>query len=181
MPNIEENKKLVIDILKSTGRFNIDKLIDALEKSDFFEAPASTRFHLSYKGGLVEHSINVFNVLQKLNDTFKINIPYESVVIVGLLHDVCKTNIYHWNDKKQQYQLKVLAPKEHGKRSVKLLKKYIQLTLKEEEMIKWHMNHYTWDGNFKKEEDRLKDVCPEAYLAYFADHISSLFLEGDGK
>ena len=50
-----------IYLLKNTKRENIDKLIEWLEKeTDFFSAPASTKYHLNYEGGLLVHSLNVF-------------------------------------------------------------------------------------------------------------------------
>jgi len=177
MIEINRNKEKIINLLYSVEREGMKELIDALQKSDFFIAPASTIYHLNCKGGLAYHSLSVYKTLKKLCEEFDIEIPIDSVLIVGLLHDVCKIGIYVWNEKENQYKKKILAPKNHGERSIQLLSKYINLTDKEKDMIRWHMNHYTWDGNFKKEEDRLKKECPEAYLAYFADHISTLFLE----
>lgn len=63
---MSDNKKRFIDLLKSTKREGIDKLIDFLEKTDFFTAPASTRFHSSYEGGLLQHSLNVYDCLLDL-------------------------------------------------------------------------------------------------------------------
>ncbi len=107
---MSDNKKRFIDLLKSTKREGIDKLIDFLEKTDFFTAPASTRFHSSYEGGLLQHSLNVYDCLLNLAlasdanpekdlDFFaagmKIDtVPKESIIIVALLHDLCKTNFY---------------------------------------------------------------------------------------
>lgn len=179
MIHIEGNKESIKVLLKSTNRPNIDKLINALEKNDYFEAPASTIYHLNCKGGLAYHSLSVYNTLKELNDIFNINIPQESLIIVGLLHDVCKINIYGWNEESKMFYKKSQAPKEHGLRSVSMLKQVIELTEKEEYMIRWHMQYYTWDGNFKLNEDNIKKKHPEAYLAYFADHISTLFLEDE--
>jgi 23S rRNA maturation-related 3'-5' exoribonuclease YhaM len=79
-----------------------DKLLDYLlsKSSDFFTAPASTRFHGAYEGGLVEHSINVFNCLkdylsrERVKDIYEMNYDDESLAIVALLHDLCKINCY---------------------------------------------------------------------------------------
>ena len=177
MINIEENKRIIIDLLKSTNRPNIDKLIRALEKNDYFEAPASTIYHLHVPGGLAYHSLSVYYTLKKLCEIFEIDIPQDSIIIVGLLHDVCKINIYGWNDETKMYYKKSQAPKEHGVRSIQMLNQVIELTEKEEYMIRWHMQYYTWDGNFKANENDIKKKHPEAYLAYFADHLSTLFLE----
>lgn len=60
------NKERFIELLRSTKREGIEKLIDFLEKTDFFTAPASTRFHSSYEGGLLQHSLNVYDCLVNL-------------------------------------------------------------------------------------------------------------------
>ena len=85
-----------IQLLESTKREGIEDLIDFLKKSDFFKAPASTRFHGSYEKGLMEHSMKVYEILKhKVETSFvPINIPQESLIIIALLHDICKTNFY---------------------------------------------------------------------------------------
>lgn len=89
-------KEKYLELLKTVKREGIDELINFLEKSDFFKAPASTRFHGDYEGGLVEHSIKVYEILKhKVENCIEpINIPEESIIIIGLLHDICKTNFY---------------------------------------------------------------------------------------
>ena len=91
------NKERFIELLRSTKREGIEKLIDFLEKTDFFTAPASTRFHSSYEGGLLQHSLNVYDCLVNLGTTtgdvqeFQTagmrldSIPQESIIIVALL------------------------------------------------------------------------------------------------
>lgn len=100
------NKERFIELLRSTKREGIEKLIDFLEKTDFFTAPASTRFHMSCEGGLLQHSLNVYDCLVNLGTTtgdvqeFQAagmrldSIPQESIIIVALLHDLCKVNFY---------------------------------------------------------------------------------------
>lgn len=82
-------------------RKGADALLDLLEnKSNFFKDPASSRYHLAYPGGLVEHSINVYKRLHWLCEVEdKFNLPFqmpseESIAIVGLLHDICKADTY---------------------------------------------------------------------------------------
>lgn len=89
-------KEQFLELLKKVKREGIDELIQFLEKSDFFIAPASTRFHGNHEGGLVEHSIKVYEILKHKveNSILKIDIPEESIIIIGLLHDICKTNFY---------------------------------------------------------------------------------------
>ena len=94
MTNTEENKVRFINLLKSTNRTSIENVIDWLESTDFFEAPASTQYHENYTGGLCEHSLKVYDTLERLNKEFDIGIDYKSRIIISLLHDVCKANVY---------------------------------------------------------------------------------------
>ena len=77
-----------------------ERLLDYLLKSDFFTAPASTRFHGAYAGGLVEHSLNVFDCLsdylqrERVKEVYQLSCDMETVAIVALLHDVCKIDCY---------------------------------------------------------------------------------------
>ncbi len=111
-------KQKFIEILKSTNRKGIDNVLSKLEESGFYEAPASTKFHLSYKGGLLEHSMNVYNaalvlkqqavcwlpdhkkqlgdlnLLCRFNMALDEELPLDSIAICTLLHDVCKTDVY---------------------------------------------------------------------------------------
>ena len=95
------NKDKFIEIYRSCiTREGSDKLLDFLCKSDFFTAPASTRFHGSYEGGLLEHSLNVYECLcdfvkrPRFRDKYGFSFSDESVAIVALLHDLCKVNFY---------------------------------------------------------------------------------------
>lgn len=79
---------------------NIDGLLDMLEDSDFFKAPASTRFHCAHEGGLVAHSLNVYSMLKSMNksvyEAFGMTSPYDedTIRIVSLFHDISKMNYY---------------------------------------------------------------------------------------
>lgn len=97
--NIEENKKLFLDLVGSIERDGIKELVAFLEKSDFFTAPASTRFHCSLPGGLALHSLNVYHMFEHKckSEPFKSilgDMPEDSRKIITLLHDVCKTYMY---------------------------------------------------------------------------------------
>lgn len=179
MINIEKNKKIIIDLLKSTKRKNIDALIRAMEKSDFFIAPASAKYHLAEQGGLAQHSLNVYQTFRDLCDKYKIQLPQTTIIIVGLLHDICKVHNYIYNPITKKFRRRLISSKDHGSKSVRMITKYIELDAKEEALIRWHMARYTWDGNFKAMEYDLKKEHPEVYMLYFADHISTLYLEED--
>ena len=95
---IEENKNTIIELLSSIKRegSNISGLIYKLESTDFFTAPASTKYHNCFKGGLADHSLNVYYNLKSLvrNKHLEEEIPEESIIICGLLHDISKMNLY---------------------------------------------------------------------------------------
>ena len=95
---LKENQEKFCELLRSIERkgANIEGLISKLESSDFFEAPASAKYHNSMKGGLVDHCLNVYYNLESLvkNKHLQDLIPEESIIICGLLHDMVKMNYY---------------------------------------------------------------------------------------
>ena len=145
-------KEEFINLLKSTKREGIENLIAFLEKTDFFTAPASTRFHGSYEGGLLEHSMKVYELLdKKIKQTYlDINVDDATIKIVALLHDICKLNFYKvdyrnaknelgvW-EKVPYYTIEDTIPYGHGEKSVMMLTEYIKLTSEEKYSIRWHM------------------------------------------
>lgn len=153
-------KEHYINLLKSTKRQGINNLIKYLESSDFFTAPASSVYHGSYKGGLLEHSLNVYNCLmyeyENIKDSdFEIpTITEDSLIIVSLLHDICKVNCYvestrnvknektgQW-EKVPIYKREPLFPMGHGGKSVFIAQQFIQLSPEEAQAIYWHMQAY---------------------------------------
>ena len=148
-----ENKNNYINLLKSTDRENIDKVIDWLESTDFFEAPASTMYHENYTGGLCEHSLKVYDNMVKLKQEFKFDIDDEQIIIMTLLHDVCKVNTYTKDKKNQKigqnwetvdfWKRNDDYPIGHGQKSIILLQKTgFILTDLEILSIVAHMNGY---------------------------------------
>ena len=164
-------KEKFLEILKQVKREGIEELIQFLEKSDFFIAPASTRFHGDHEGGLVEHSIKVYEILKHKvkNCIMDIAIPEESIIIIGLLHDICKTNFYKvdfrnaknalgvW-EKVPYYTVEDTIPFGHGEKSVMMLTEYIKLTNEEKYAIRWHMGF--------SEPKELYGTLGEAYKKY---------------
>lgn len=131
-----------------------DKLLEWLEtKSDFFTAPASTKYHCSYEGGLCEHSLNVYERLKKLCDMQNSNaVGNETIAIVSLLHDVCKTGYYTkemrnvkengiWVQK-PFYAVEDKVPFGHGEKSVYIISSFMKLTREEAMAIRWHMGGF---------------------------------------
>lgn len=141
---------------ENISRPGADKLLSYIESTDFFTAPASTRFHLSREGGLVEHSVNVFYRLKELceyeatrNPNFQMP-SMETISICSLLHDMCKANFYTVemrNKKNEQgfwervpvYTVDDQLPFGHGEKSTYIVSSFIKLTREEAMAIRWHM------------------------------------------
>ena len=98
--NLEQNLETFVQIFNQyIKREGAGNLLDWLINSDFFTAPASTKFHSAYEGGLCEHSLKVFDryvriLKMEYGDDFSQYISMESVAIIALLHDVCKVDFY---------------------------------------------------------------------------------------
>ena len=153
MTNKDLNKERFISLLKTTNRAGIDKIITWLESTDFFEAPASTQYHENYTGGLCEHSLKVYDTFEILHKTFDINMNISSIILMSLLHDVCKANCYTKEKKNVKigqnwtqvdyWKFDDDNPLGHGHKSVILLQQH-GLTLNDLEIqsIITHMNGY---------------------------------------
>ena len=174
-------------------RDGADKLLDWLERSDFFTAPASTRRHNAFKGGLCEHSINVYKRLVKLlaleyGENWQKKVSPESVAIIGLLHDVCKVDTYVedfrnvkdddgvWR-KKPCYKVEDSLPYGHGEKSVYIISAFMRLTREEALAINWHMGEF--DIRVQNGSYMISDVFykyPLCFLAHLAD-LSATYLD----
>lgn len=187
MKDIQEVKNKIISLLDGTQRKGIDRVIKYLEESDFFVAPASTKYHGNYDGGLAEHSLNVYNLLIEKNQKFDLGLSDISVAIVSLLHDICKVNFYNkqtcWrkNDSNrwesyEGYKVQDDFPIGHGEKSVIMLQNFIRLTKEEMLMIRWHM------GNSEPSEMQMNisnayNLVPAAVALHTSDMEASYLLE----
>lgn len=185
MENINRFKELISKI----NRPGIDKLIEYLEDSDFFTAPASSRFHGSYAGGLLEHSLNVYDEFVRLSNAYpelRDSISEETAIIITLFHDLCKANTYatekrnRKNSAGQWETYDVFTTNEkfhyggHGSKSVFILQNYIKLTAEEAVAINCHMS--CWDGN--KDVGAAYEQFPIAWLLHVADEAATYLMEG---
>ncbi len=173
-----------------------DALLDYLEhKSDFFTAPASTKFHGAYPGGLCEHSVNVYDCLRDYLERPRVAELYglegysaETVAIVALLHDLCKVNCYKAgtrnvkNEQTGQWE-KVPTffyddplPYGHGEKSVYIISGFLRLTREEAMAIRWHMGFS--GGEDKNLVGRALERYPLAFALSVADMEATYFLEG---
>lgn len=197
-------KKEFIELLKSTEREDIDYVIEDIDKLGFFDAPASTRFHLNYEGGLAEHSLNVCKVALRLREQMiemdkkiEVHLPKDSVIIASLLHDVCKADIYKPAVKKTKNAFGVWEetrgfdvdysnfPVGHGEKSViVILRCGFDLTDDEIMAIRWHMA--AWDLPFqspdiKNNMNTARDKCPLCALIQAADTLAANIIERDSS
>lgn len=194
---VNEKKEKFIDLLKSTNREGMDNLLAWLEKTDFYIAPSSTMFHGNYKGGLLDHSLNVYEVAKRIySDLHELNnnivIPEESIIIATLLHDICKVNQYvikqKWrkdkNDKWEQYDTYVVEDKfpfGHGEKSAFMLANIIKLKASEALAIRWHMGSFecanTISSPTKFSFSTANENYPLVSILQAADFLSSMNLE----
>lgn len=189
---LKANKARFKELLLSVGtrRDGLERLLNWLEQKDFFEAPASTKFHGAYKGGLLEHSLNVYDAFMKLfgdNDH-----PNDSVIICTLLHDVCKVGFYEielrnrknekgrW-EKYPVYVVKDQFPYGHGEKSVYIINCFTRLTHEEAIAIRWHMGGF--DDSVKAGQSTQSNAfgqCPLAVKLHMADLYSTYLIEDRG-
>lgn len=159
-----ENIQRFEQLLMATNRAGIENLLEFIRKSDFYTAPASTKYHMSCEGGLLQHSLNVYDALvSKVNNnpTWKLNFNPASLAIAALLHDLCKTyfyvsevknrKVYKENGSKLDsngrydwesymgYTIEDQFPYGHGEKSVMMVEQFIKLTAEERYAIRWHM------------------------------------------
>lgn len=172
-----------------------DALLDYLcsPACDFFVAPASTRYHGAYAGGLCEHSINVYECLKdylkrpRVQELYHLHCSEESLAVISLLHDVCKINCYKpsfrnvkdengvWK-KVPIFEFDDPLPYGHGEKSVYIIGGFLRLSREEAFAIRFHM------GFSGSEEVRLVgnafERFPLAFALATADMEATYFLEG---
>ncbi len=177
-------KEKFIELLRSTKREGIDELINFLEKTDFFTAPASTKFHNSFEGGLLAHSMNVYSALKQLvGDQWN----EDTIIITSLLHDICKLNMYKvdYRNKKDEtgtwvkepyYTTDDMIPLGHGEKSVMMISEFIKLTKEELYAIRWHMGGYEPKENYSY-ISKAYEKYPLAVYTHMADLMATYIIE----
>lgn len=172
-------------------RDGADKLLEWLLSSDFFTAPASTRYHGSYEGGLLQHSLNVYDSLVKELQNEGLTNVYspETVAIVSLFHDACKANFYKKGTRnvkengqwvtKDIFEIDEKFPCGHGEKSVIILQNFIHLDVEEIYAIRAHMGG--WNTSVKGGDYFIGKIFEKSQLAlllHIADMKSTYLLEG---
>ena len=191
------SKERFIEIYnKHIKREGAQKLLDYLLSSDFFTAPASARFHSSYEGGLVDHSVNVYDCLTSyLNSPRTIDIigtqySDESIAIVSLLHDLCKIDVYkkgfrNVKDEKGAWQrvdtfeYDDRLPYGHGEKSVYIISGYMRLTREEAFAIRYHMGYSSTED--PRNVSAAFEMFPLAFALSTADSEATYFVETKDK
>lgn len=202
---IEQNKQTFIALINSIGRvFDKDKLIKWLESSDFFTAPASTKYHCSFAGGLCQHSLNVYYSLEALCETFAAEIDNEgnanckyskdSIIICGLLHDISKTNFYEkynrnvknestgkW-EQVEEYRVRDVDNRfiygNHEETAEFMVSSFIPLEVDEKVAILNHMGRNAFDST-QADLSVIYGKYGLACLLHLADMASTYLLEGN--
>ena len=182
-----------ISIFKSKiKRDGADKLLDYLISSDFFTAPASARYHSAYEGGLLDHSLNVYDCLSAylnrdyVKEKFKLSYTEETIAIVSLLHDVCKVNVYkpgYRNVKNEQgkweqvptFEFDDKLPYGHGEKSVYMISPFMKLTREEAFAIRYHMGFSNVDD--QRNVGKAFEMFPLAFALSTADMEATYYLE----
>lgn len=195
MTNREKFIKIFEENIKRPGSDNLLAWLCS-ENSDFFTAPSSTRFHGSYEGGLLEHSLNVYECLKdylsrpRTKEMYGMDYSEESIAIVALLHDLCKVNFYavdYRNAKNAQgiwekvpyYTIRDELPYGHGEKSVYIVSGFMRLSREEAFAIRYHMG---FSGNEDKNlVGQALEKFPLALALNVADMEAAYFMEGSDK
>lgn len=190
------NKEKFIEICTANiKREGFSTFMDWLtNKSDFFEAPASTRFHGSYEGGLCEHSLNVYDCLTKMLSLYpEVSISNESIAICALLHDICKVNFYKpttrnvlnketgkW-EKVPTYEIDEKFPcGDHADKSIIIIQQYFKLLPEEILAIRGHMGGF--DTSVKGGAYMIGKIFEKSKLAvllHLADMQATYLVDGE--
>ena len=190
----EEFLQIYYDNIEREGS---EELLDYLERSDFFTAPASTRYHSAFEGGLCFHSVNTYKRFVRLlegeyGQEWDKVISRESVAIIGLLHDICKTNLYKVEQRNVKrdgvwvqepyYKKDEQLPYGHGEKSVYMISGFMRLTREEAMAINWHTGGF--DPRIKDGSVNITDVFyrfPLAFIFHLADNMATYLDEWANK
>lgn len=179
-------------------REGADKFLEYLtgSASDFFTAPASTRYHGAYVGGLAEHSVNVYHCLkaylerERVQEVYGMHYSDETIALVSLLHDVCKIGCYQTStrnvkdengvwQKVPYFKFDDPLPYGHGEKSVYIISGFMRLSREEAFAIRFHMG---FSGNEDKNSvGKALEQFPLAFALSVADMEATYFLEGSSE
>ena len=170
----EERKQEFIHLLSFVERDGVQSLLEWLESTDFYTAPASTKYHGAYAGGLLEHSLNVFRRLVKRCPAADM----DTLTVTALLHDVCKIHLYKKTE--DGYRHNERFPIGHGEKSVILILRHMPLTDEEITAISWHMGAFDSRAGAGRSLSQAWEKCPLALHLHLADMEATWFDEKRG-
>lgn len=182
-------KERFITLCSEIKRDGIDELMGWLEDSDFYTAPASTKYHGSHPGGLLTHSLNVYDELNRILGIYpEVDVSKETAAIVSLFHDLCKVNFYvsekrnrkNADGKWESYDSYAIKEKfcfgGHGSKSVFIVQNFIKLTPIEAAAINCHMGAFGDNGEYV---GKTFEQYPLAFLLHIADCAATYLRETD--
>lgn len=200
MIDLTDRERYIATYKLNIRREGADKLLEWMTSPgcDFFTAPASTRFHGSYRGGLCSHSMNVYDCLcdylkntemgRQLRDRAGNEFTVESIAIVALLHDLCKANFYKTEKRNVKrnnvweevdyFSIEDCLPYGHGEKSVYLISKFMALTRDEAFAIRYHMGFSVGDPSERPMIKQALSEYPLAFALFASDAAASYFKEG---
>ena len=193
----QEKIEMFESLLMSTNRPGIEKVIEYVRGTDFYTAPASSKYHSNYDGGLLDHCLCVYACAEdmreqmiKYDPVLAENIPVDSLIICTLLHDICKTSFYRKTIKYRKnehndwesyygYEIEDTFPIGHGEKSVIMLQKIgIELTLCEMLAIRYHMGFWgEQNTEFKMAQKNAINMCPLVVVLQVSDFMANSVLE----
>ena len=169
-------------------RSKLDNMFQWIDNTDFFSAPASTRFHGCTPGGLIEHTLKVVYMISKLQSSsiWSDKVKLEDAVLVALVHDWCKINMYESYTKniknkdtgvwESETAFKVksepMSCLGHGVSSMFLAERFFKLSVEEAAAIRWHMGEYNVADNEMNDLHQANETYPMVQLLQFADRLS---------
>lgn len=183
----QEYLRIALENIKREG---ISELMAWIGSTDFFTAPASTKYHGAHEGGLLMHSLNVYSQLKKLCEFYDCEASPESIAIVALFHDLCKIGTYktemRWrkNDQNQWEQYPTYVFNEdfafggHGSKSVYLVQHFMKLKPEEAAAINCHMGQ--WEATQYGNPTAVYERSKLAWLLHVADEAASFIIEKEG-
>lgn len=196
-PDDTDTRTVIQTALSGIARDGMERLVQYLATSDYYTAPASTKFHGNYAGALAEHSLNVAALLLRKNEQLALGLPEDSCLLAGLCHDLCKVNFYTEDYRNQKvydpngsksdakgrfdwqtvpvYTIHDTFPCGHGEKSVIMLQNFLKLTQEEILMIRWHMGPFASANDY--DFSNAVDYKPEIVALFTADMEASALFE----
>lgn len=196
-PQNSKSRERFCSLLRDTKRENIEYVIEDLDSWGFFTAPASAQRHGAYPGGLVEHSMNVYDAAMAIRSAvtamrpdLEAELKPDSIAVAALLHDVCKADFYQLVNKKRRNEIGIYEdveayeihdenfPVGHGEKSViLLLQSGLDLTDEEIYAIRWHMGPWNLNRDDERFYRQAGKLTPLQNLIHAADTLASGILE----